>query len=274
MTDCCMDIEKIDTSKVAAMLLEEDLHNYSKIADLASLLEGGGPNMAAAMASYSSFFDPCVVSFASFALPNGADLCAEQEDVVYLHEIHGTYAEFMKARSYLDPKQDAKLVKCLDKFLAINQSNSYHDQPLYLKYIGETSRTANIRFEEHKVSHRLFGEVVRKFACKIRSFVLYINVEGSDHQNRKNYEALWAGLARASASRGTAANVAQCGPWPYEDLLTRFMQEEASYRVNGIWLTERKVVDMGCRAAVLYAAANNFSFVSECLAEMRKNGGK
>ncbi len=274
MTDCCMNIEKIDTSLVAAMLLEEDLHNYSEIADLESLLEGGGPNMAAAMASYSSFFDPCVVSFASFALSNGADLCSRKKDVVYLHEIHGTYAEFMKARSYLDPKQDAKLVKCLDKFLAINQSNSYHDQPLYLKYIGETSRTANIRFEEHKVSHRLFGEVVRKFLGKIRSFVLYINVDRSDPLNRKNYEALWAGLARASASRGTAANVAQCGPWPYVDLVRRFIQEEATYRVNGIWVNERKVVDMDCHAAYLYAAANNFSFVSECLAEMRKNGGK
>ena len=273
MTDCCMDIEKNDTSKVAAMLLEEDLHNYSKIADLASLLEGGGPNMAAAMASYSSFFDPCVVSFASFALPNGTDLCAKQEDVVYLHEIHGTYAEFKNTRASLNIKEkDAKLVKCLDKFLAINQSNSYHDQPLYLKYIGETSRTANIRFEEHKVATSLFGKMARKFPCNIRSYILYVNK--SDPLNRQNYEALWAGLARASASRGTAANVAQCGPWPYEDLLTRFMQEEASYRVNGIWLTERKVVDMGCRAAVLYAEANNFSFVSECLAEMRKNGGK
>jgi hypothetical protein len=72
MTDCCMDIEKNDTSLVAAMLLRDDLHNYSKIANLASLLEGGGPNMAKAMESYLNFVDPRVVSFASFALPNSA----------------------------------------------------------------------------------------------------------------------------------------------------------------------------------------------------------
>ena len=118
----------------------------------------------------------------------------------------------------------------------------------------------------------LFGEVARKFVCNIRSYILYVNNSG--WLNRKNYEALWAGLARASASLGTAANVAQCGPWPYVDLLRRFLQEEADYRVNGVWETERKVVDMDCPAAVLYAEANNFSFVSECLAEMRKNGGK
>jgi hypothetical protein len=99
-----MDIEKIDTSIVAAMLLEDDLHNFSDVANLASLLEGGGPNIAAAMASYSPFFDPFGVCFASFALPNSADLCAGQEDVVYLHEIYSSYAEFLKARSYLDPK--------------------------------------------------------------------------------------------------------------------------------------------------------------------------
>jgi hypothetical protein len=272
MTDCCMDIEKIDTSIVAAMLLQDDLHNYSEVANLASLLEGGGPYMAKAMESYLNFVDPRVVSFASFALPDSADLCAEQKDVVYLHEIHGTYAEFEEARTSLNIKEDAKLVKCLDKFLAINQSNSNHDQPLYLKYIGETSRTANIRFEEHKVALSLFGKMARKFVRNIRSYIFYVN--NSDPLNRQNYEALWAGLTRASASLGTAANVAQCGPWPYEHLLRRFMQEEATYRKNGIWLTERKVVDMDCRAAVIYAEANNFRFVSECLAEMRKNGGK
>jgi hypothetical protein len=49
MAECCMDIEKNDTSIVAAMLLQDDLHNYSKIANLASMLEGGDPNMASAL---------------------------------------------------------------------------------------------------------------------------------------------------------------------------------------------------------------------------------
>jgi hypothetical protein len=62
--------------------------------------------------------------------------------------------------------------------------------------------------------------------CNICSHILYVNNSG--WLNRQNYEALWAGLARASASRGTAANVAQCGPWPYVDLVKRFMQEEAT----------------------------------------------
>jgi hypothetical protein len=80
MTDCCMDIEINATSKIAETLLKDGLHNYSEIANLASLLEGGGPYMVRVSCL---FVVSLFVCFAFFSTPIFKRSCGKISERVY-----------------------------------------------------------------------------------------------------------------------------------------------------------------------------------------------
>ena len=267
----------------ATKLLSERKHNFDDTSheDLVSLLKTRGmleacrqyldPNNNPSTQSASQFFSPVDNTYETTM------------NVVYVHEHRRTYDQYDALSR--DESVDRGLRGAIKKLLSRNVGCKGLLTVLYLKYVGETKFTAELRKEQHEEGGGapLFFSALntKDLGAPDASGVLSAVGDG-DTDTRKLLEAVWAGLLGVSVTDGTGLNIVKCGKWASDghlrDRMQKLENEFSTPNPEGrgarMWAKELTILSTGDIDAMRYGEVYGLTYVSEILYTIRSHGGQ